>query len=245
MRPKNAECFTTNHRHPHTQPCKLPVLDGRRLWPPDPGPQHWPKLAGASRALESLYHAVAHDRNAAQINLYNPTRTTPELRLALHKCTRQKVGSVHLLLPIPLQQAIIASHKLIRTEQPKYCMPGHTLGSSSACPVGYKQLNVAAPRKSPSGDHLASGLGLSDLSAGFIVVQPELWLTTRCGQQLKTISSFGLRNCETVQPAKLTDSPWDWSRSVKRFDKDQRWCRLTSLGQTLHFLIGKRNKMKS
>jgi len=117
---------------------------------------------------------------SAQLSSLFPTITTPALRLALHKCARKNVGNIHLLpMPSP-QQAIIASHKLIRTEPLECCMPGCKLGGSSACPVGYEQLSAAALGKPSLGDQLAPGLGLSHFSAGFIVVQLPSSLNNGC-----------------------------------------------------------------
>lgn len=147
------------------------------------------------------------------------------------------------------QQAITASHKVLTDEQPKCRIPGYKLQSSPAHPARHKQLSVAALGKPHLGDQLGAWAGsvtsFSRLYSCAATEEPELCSTICCGQQFKNISSSGLRNCEIAQPAKLTDSPWGRSRSAKGFNKDQRWCRLASLGQTLHFLIGKRNKMKS
>lgn len=62
-RTKKAECLTSTNSAPQAL-----ILDRGRLWSPDPSPQHCPESAGASRALESLYHATGNDRrNLAQI----------------------------------------------------------------------------------------------------------------------------------------------------------------------------------
>lgn len=86
-RTKKAECLTPRYSAP-----QLLIPDRGRLWSPDPGPQHCPEPAGASRALESLYHAAGNDRkNLTQIKLCNSTT-------AILSCARQCVsvqGSEH------------------------------------------------------------------------------------------------------------------------------------------------------
>lgn len=85
-RTKKAECSTSTNSAPQAL-----ILDRGRLWSPDPSPQHCPESAGASRALESLYHATGNDRrNLAQIKVCHSTVNNPELHLTAWKCPRQQ-----------------------------------------------------------------------------------------------------------------------------------------------------------
>lgn len=171
-----------NASHPHPPTYSGPqvlMLDRRRQWPPDPGPQHCPKPAGASRARESLYHAAGHDRNLAQIKLYNPTISTPELCLALHKRTRQKVGNSHLLLPMPSPQ------QAIRLSSPNVACLVATCGAALLAQLhinSQRASTAETPSSRSAGVWAGSITSSSRLYSCAAIRQPGLCSTAWCRQ---------------------------------------------------------------